>query len=54
MDRGPYLPKEGSFSNFVFRFGTAVYVAGWNNAGKNLYQYSLTERVWKIDESLTL
>ena len=54
MERGPYLPKEGSFSNFVFRFGTSLYVAGWNNAGKNLYQYSLTERIWKIDENLIL
>ncbi len=54
MERGPYLPKEGSFSNFVFRFGTNLYVAGWNNSGKNLYQYSLTERIWKIDESLVL
>lgn len=52
MEPGPYLPKEGSFSNFVFKFGTNLYVVGWNNVGKNLYQYSLTERIWKIDESL--
>lgn len=54
MERGPYLPKEGSFSNFVFHFGTSLYVAGWNNAGKNLYQYLLPERIWKIDENLFL
>jgi len=54
MERGPNLPKEGSFSNFVFKFGTNLYVTGWNNAGKNLYQYSLTERTWKIDENLVL
>jgi hypothetical protein len=54
MERGPYLPKEGSFSNFVFHFGNHLYVAGWNNAGKNLYQYSLLERIWKIDDNLIL
>lgn len=54
MERGPYLPKEGSFSNFVFKFGTNLYVVGWNNTGKNLYQYSLTERIWKIDDNLSL
>eukprot|EP00826_Nyctotherus_ovalis_P049645 TRINITY_DN6016_c0_g2_i4.p1 TRINITY_DN6016_c0_g2~~TRINITY_DN6016_c0_g2_i4.p1 ORF type:complete len:516 (+),score=153.99 TRINITY_DN6016_c0_g2_i4:128-1675(+) len=54
MERGPYLPKEGSFSNFMFKFGTSLYVVGWNNAGKNLYQYSLTERIWKIDDNLIL
>jgi hypothetical protein len=54
MDRGPYLPKEGSFSNFVFHFGSVLYVAGWNNSGKNLYQYLLPERIWKIDENLIL
>ena len=54
MSRGPYLPKEGSFSNFVFHFGCFLYVIGWNNNGKNMYQYSIPERIWKIDENLTL
>ena len=54
MEHGPYLPKEGSFSNFVFKFGSNLYVVGWNNTGKNLYQYSLTERIWKIDDNFVL
>ncbi len=54
MERGPYLPKEGSFSNFVFHFGTNLYVVGWNNSGKNMYSYSMTERVWRIDENLSI
>ncbi len=54
IERGPPLPKEGSFSNFVFHFGSSLYIAGWNNAGKNVYQYLLPERTWKIDENLIL
>ncbi len=54
MERGPYLPKEGSFSNFVFHFATSLYVVGWNNSGKNMYNYSLTERVWRIDDNLNV
>ena len=54
IDRGPYLPKEGSFSNFVFHYGNSLYVIGWNNSGKNMYQYIIPERIWKIDENLVL
>lgn len=54
MERGSYLPKEGSFSNFVFHFGTSIFVVGWNNSGKNLYQFSLPERTWKIEDNLIL
>ena len=54
IERGPYLPKEGSFSNFVFHYSNVFYVIGWNNSGKNMYQYILPERIWKIDENLGL
>jgi hypothetical protein len=54
ITRGPYLPKEGSFSNFIFHFGSNLYVIGWNNGGKNMYQYSIPERIWRIDDNLIL
>ena len=54
IERGPYLPREGSFSNFVFHFANSLYIIGWNNSGKNMYQYLIPERIWKIDENLIL
>lgn len=54
MERDSYLPKVGSFSNYVFNYDQSLYVVGWNNANKNLYEYTITERIWKIEGKFAL
>lgn len=54
MERDSYLPKVGSFSNYVFHYDSSLYVVGWNNSNKNLYEYNIAERVWKIESKFAL
>ena len=54
MQRDSYLPKVGSFSNYVFSYDTCLYVVGWNNSNKNLYVYNILERTWKIETKFAL
>ncbi len=54
MERESYLPKVGSFSNYVFSYDSCLYVVGWNNSNKNLYVYNNVERAWKIETKFNL
>ena len=54
MERDSYLPKVGSFSNYVFNYDACLYVVGWNNSNKNLYVYNIMERTWKIETKFAL
>ena len=54
MERESYLPKVGSFSNYVFSYDSCLYVVGWNNSNKNLYVYNNVERSWKIEVKFNL
>lgn len=54
MERDSYLPKVGSFSNYVFNYDQCLYVVGWNNSNKNLYVYNIMERTWKIETKFAL
>ena len=37
MERDSYLPKVGSFSNYVFNYDHNLYVVGWNNNNKRIF-----------------
>lgn len=54
MERDSYLPKVGSFSNYVFNYDAFLYVVGWNNSNKNLYVYNINERTWKLETKFAL
>jgi len=54
MERDPYLPKVGSFSNYVFNFDSFLYVVGWNNSNKNLYVYNIGDHTWRIETKFAL
>jgi hypothetical protein len=54
MERDSYLPKVGSFSNYVFNYDNNLYVVGWNNANKNLYVYNMIDRTWRIENKFNL
>jgi hypothetical protein len=54
MERDSYLPRVGSFSNYVFHYDNCLYVVGWNNSNKNLYEYNISERIWKIESKFAL